>query len=260
MTQEPIKTRHLFFKKQEQILCLNENNKKWYPENFELNLKTNKMKYLFTFPVLLILVLFSSCSDEEAISGSGQLITESRDVDFFTKVRSEGIFEVTITQGSSKSVEVTADDNIMNQVRTRVINNELQLYLDDNYNYSGITIRANITTTSLNALVNSGAGNMLVHDVDESGPFSIYNSGTGNISIDGSAANLSITDEGTGDIQAFDFFVENCSIDIEGTGSVYIHCSDNLDINIEGSGNVHYKGSPAINTDITGSGRVIDAN
>lgn len=227
---------------------------------FELNLKTNKMKYLFIFPGLLILALFTSCSDEETISGSGQLITESRDVDFFTKVRSEGIFEVTITQGSSKLLEVTADDNIMNQVRTRVINNELQLYLDDDYNYSGITIRANITTTSLNALVNSGVGHMQVHDVDESGSFSIYNSGTGDISIDGSAANLSITDEGTGDIRAFDFFVENCSIDIEGSGSVYIHCSDNLDINIEGSGNVHYKGSPAINTSIIGSGQVIDAN
>lgn len=218
------------------------------------------MKHLFVVPILLVFALFYSCSDEETISGSGQLITESRDVDFFTKVRSEGIFEVTITQGSSKLLEVTADDNIMNQVRTRVINNELQLYLDDDYNYSGITIRANITTTSLNALVNSGVGHMQVHDVDESGSFSIYNSGTGDISIDGSAANLSITDEGTGDIRAFDFFVENCSIDIEGSGSVYIHCSDNLDINIEGSGNVHYKGSPAINTSIIGSGQVIDAN
>ncbi len=218
------------------------------------------MKYKFIAPILFMFALITSCSDEERISGSGNLITESRDVDSFTKVRSEGVFDVTITQGNSKSVEITADDNIINQVKTKVINNELQLYLDDDFNYSGITIRANITTTSLNALTNSGVGNMSVHDVDENGAFSIDNFGTGDISINGSAANLSITDEGTGDILAFNFFIENCSIDIEGSGSVFIHCSDNLDINIEGSGNVHYKGSPAINTSISGSGSVINAN
>lgn len=218
------------------------------------------MKYRFIAPILFMFALITSCSDEERISGSGNLITESRDVDSFTKVRSEGVFDVTITQDNSKSVEITADDNIINQVKTKVINNELQLYLDDDFNYSGITIRANITTTSLNALTNSGVGNMSVHDVDENGAFSIDNFGTGDISINGSAANLSITDEGTGDILAFNFFIENCSIDIEGSGSVFIHCSDNLDINIEGSGNVHYKGSPAINTSISGSGSVINAN
>ena len=194
------------------------------------------MKHLFVFPILLVFVLVCSCSDEETISGSGNLITESRDVDSFTSVRSEGIFEVSITQGSSKSVEITADNNIINQIRTRVINKELQLYLDDDFNYRGITAKINIKTESLNALVNSGVGNMFVYDVDESGTFSIDNSGTGNISIEGSAAQLSIKDQGTGDILAFDFYVENCSIDIEGSGSVYINCSDNLDVNIEGSG------------------------
>lgn len=218
------------------------------------------MKHLFVVPILLVFALVCSCSDEETISGSGNLITESRDVDSFTSVRSEGIFEVSITQGSSKSVEITADNNIINQIKTRVINKELQLYLDDDFNYRGITAKINIKTASLNALANSGVGNMFVYDVDESGTFSIDNSGTGNISIEGSAAQLSIKDQGTGDILAFDFYVENCSIDIEGSGSVYIHCSDNLDVNIEGSGQVHYKGSPAVNTNITGSGSLIDAN
>lgn len=260
MTNEPIKTMHVFFDKQEKIPYEMVLIKKCHPVNSEVKLKTNKMKHLSFFPILLIFAFITSCSDEETISGSGNLFTESRDVDFFEKVRSEGVFDVSITQGNSKSVEITADDNIINQVRTRVINNELQLYLDDNFNYNGITVKANITTTSLNALINSGVGNMFVYDVDQSGAFSIYNSGTGDISIGGSAANLSITDEGSGDIMAFDFYVENCSIDIEGSGSVYIHCSDNLDVNIEGSGHVHYKGSPAVNTSITGSGSVIDAN
>ena len=216
------------------------------------------MKY--SVAILMLITLFLSCTSDDEINGSGNLITESRDVDVFSKVSSEGVFDVTITQGGPQSVEITADDNIMNKVKTRVISDELQLYLDDDYNYSGITIQAQISAEALNGIMNSGVGNMVISNVNENADFSIDNFGTGNITIEGSAASLSVLNEGTGNISAFDFFVENCSIDIEGSGSVEINCSDNLDISIEGSGNVYYKGNPSINTSISGSGSVIDAN
>jgi len=218
------------------------------------------MKNLIGIQILAICLLFSSCDTENTINGSGNLTTESRDVDLFTKVSSQGVFEVTINQSNSQGVEITADDNIMKRVRTKVVNNELQLYLDEEFNYSGITLKANISATGLNGLINSGAGNMDVADVDESGAFSIGNFGSGNITIEGSASSLSINNEGSGNIRAFDFFVDNCSVEIEGSGSLEIHCSETLDIIIEGSGNVYYKGNPSIDTTISGSGRVIDAN
>ncbi|MGA9269380.1 MAG: head GIN domain-containing protein [Lutimonas sp.] len=210
--------------------------------------------------ILILITLFMSCTSDDEINGSGNLITESRDVDAFSKVSSEGVFEVVITQGSPQSVEITADDNIMNKVKTRVISDELQLYLDDDYNYSGITLQAKISAEALNGIMNSGVGDMEISNVNENGAFSIDNFGTGNITIEGSAASLNVVSEGTGNILAFDFFVEDCSIDILGTGFVQTNCSDNLDITIEGSGDVYYKGNPTINTSITGSGSVIDAN
>jgi len=218
------------------------------------------MKHSVAIHILILFTLFLSCTTDDDINGSGNLITESREVDVFSKVSSEGVFDVVITQGSPQSVEITADDNIMNRVRTKVINDELQLYLDDDYNYSGITIQAKISAEDLNGIMNSGVGNMDISNVNENEAFSIDNFGTGNITIEGSAASLNVLNEGTGNISAFDFFVENCSIDIEGSGFVQISCSDNLDINIEGSGNVYYKGNPSINTNISGTGSVIDSN
>ena len=167
---------------------------------------------------------------------------------------------MTINQGATQSVEITADDNVIGRVRTRVVNDELQLYLEDGYSYSGITLRANISATSLSGLFNSGAGNMEVTGVDQPGAFTIGNFGSGNISIAGTASSLSIRNEGSGNISSFDFPVENCSVDIEGSGNAEVHCSDNLNLSIEGSGNVLYKGNPSINTSISGSGSVIDAN
>jgi hypothetical protein len=134
------------------------------------------------------------------------------------------------------------------------------LRLNENYNYRDITVRANITVVHLNEITNSGVGAMHIHNIDNNGPFSIDNEGTGNIEIDGVSTGVTIRNQGSGDILGFNFLVNDCTIDIVGTGDVEISCSDNLDVDIEGNGNVYYKGTPTINTNITGSGSVIDAN
>ncbi|WP_223033361.1 head GIN domain-containing protein [Hanstruepera marina] len=249
----------------------NQSKNEWNPLNFqwmplvklnqELNLKTKTMKSLLMLPILILLVCTTSCSnDDDTLFGSGNLTTETRAVDTFTKIDSEGVFEVTVSQGTTQSVEITADDNIIGQVRTSTSNNELRLRLNENYDYRNITVRVNITVNNLNGLTNSGVGDMYIHNIDNNGAFSIDNEGTGNIEIDGVSTGLTIRNQGSGDISGFDFLVNDCTIDIEGSGDVKINCSDNLDVDIEGSGNVYFKGTPTINTNITGSGSVINAN
>jgi len=271
MKTNSIKAKHVYSEKKQNTVYLKQNNKTWFPINFqwipvvklnnELNLKTNKMKNLIILPILALLVFTTSCSNnDDTVFGSGNLISETRTVDQFTKIKSEGIFEVTVTQGASQSIEITADNNIIDLVKTSVNSNELKLYLDEDYNYNGITIQANITVTSLNSLRNFGAGDMYVHNIDNISVFIIENEGSGNIEIDGVSNSLTIQNQGSGDILSFDFIVNNCEIVIEGSGDVEITCSNNLDVNIEGSGNVYYKGTPSINTAISGSGSVLNAN
>lgn len=271
MKSKTIKTKQVYFEKNQDIIYLKRINEEWHPINFrwipviklknELNFKTNRMKKNVILPILvLLLTLVSSCS-RDTIYGSGELASENRDVAYFTKVSSEGIFEANITQGTEQSLEIIANDNIIHKVKTSVVNNELKLYLDsDNDNYRDIYLQANIVVTSLNGLKNSGAGNMYVNNIEEDGSFSIRNSGSADITIQGSASNLDVKNEGSGSIYGFGFFVNDCTIKIEGTGSFEINCSDNLDVDIEGSGNVFYKGYPNINTTISGSGSVINVN
>ena len=218
------------------------------------------MKRLFALSYLALLTLFVSCDSDDTINGSGNLITESRDLEPFSKISSEGIFEVKVNQGQVQSVQIRADDNVMDLVKTRVVNNELQLYLEEGFSYTGITLEATITATSLNGLFNAGAGNMAITGVNDDGSFNIENFGSGNISVGGSATDFTIKNEGSGNILAFDFVVENCSLNLEGSGSAEVHCTESLDVTIEGSGNVYYKGNPTVNTQISGSGSVVDAN
>ena len=76
-------------------------------------------------------ILLASCTDDDKINGSGNMVTETREVSEFTKVSSEGVFEVNITEEDTQSVEVTADNNIMPYVNTNVSSNQLGLYLKD---------------------------------------------------------------------------------------------------------------------------------
>ena len=204
-------------------------------------------------------ILLASCTDNDKINGSGNMVTETREVSEFSKVSSEGVFEVNITAGTSQSVEVTADDNIMQYVKTTVSSEQLSLYLKDG-NYGNITLKSDLKVASLNGISNSGTGNINAINVDEEGEFSVLNSGTANITIQGESDSLEVMNEGTGDFKGYDFQVNSCQIENIGSGDIQVNCTESLDIKINGSGNVIYKGHPSINVNISGSGKVIDAN
>ncbi|MDM9632685.1 head GIN domain-containing protein [Robiginitalea aurantiaca] len=208
--------------------------------------------------ICVLLITLTACT-KDPIVGSGIPISEFRNVADFTKVSSEGVFEVTITQGNSQSVEVIADDNIIRRVKTEVVNNELRLYLDDN-NYEDISLKANIVAKRINGIKNTGVGNIEISNVDEGGSFEVFNSGTGNIAIQGNAESLMLQNEGTGKFNGFLFTVSNCNVEIIGSGDCEVHAISTLNVDIEGSGDVYYKGTPALEVNISGSGKVIDAN
>ncbi len=224
-----------------------------------MNFKPTIMKNLTIIPSVFLLIFMLSCT-KSTITGSGDLTSEFRTVSNFTKVSSEGVFEVTVVQGTSQLVELIADDNIVNKINTKVVDNELRLFLDDDENYRDISLQVNITVQNINSVKNSGAGNFYISNVDNDTEFKIFNSGSGDIRIEGSAQSLSIKNEGSGDIEGFQFVVDNCNVKIIGSGDCKLHCANNLSVDIEGSGYVYYLGTPSIEAAITGSGKIINSN
>lgn len=217
------------------------------------------MKNLVISPILLVFILISSCS-KDTINGSGDLVSESRNISNFTKVKIDGVFEVMITQGDVPSVEIIANENIINMVKTVVGGNELKLYLDDDYNYQNIELYANIIVPSIKSIKNSGSGNILILNVDNDDDFNVNNSGSGDISIEGTTQNLILKNEGSGEFNGFLFTTNDCSIRVIGSGDCKVNCANNLNTNIKGSGSIYYVGLPTIKADISGSGEIINAN
>ncbi len=214
------------------------------------------MRRLFLIAITVIAI--ASCSKDD-YTGSGNTISEFRDVNLFTKISSEGTFVVNITQGPTQSLEIIADDNIIGRVRTTVSDGRLKIYLEDG-NYKNTYLEANITVADLNGIKNEGTGDITVFELQSAGTIEIENIGTGNIAIAGYTDNLTILNEGSGTINCAEFMAAIVELHIEGSGDSEVYCTESLNVNIKGSGNVYYKGSPSITIDKSGSGQLIPMN
>ncbi len=214
---------------------------------------------------LLLLLLFAgiSCSDnsnlfepvEPELSGSGILVSEEREAVSFTAIAASGPITTVISQGSTRQVLVTADDNIIQRVKTSVYGNTLHISLMDGA-YHNIWIRVQVIVPSVKALSNTGTGTMKVSGLDMEGSLKVTNTGNGAVILEGRGNELNLKNEGAGSIGAYDFAVGLCSVKNEGSGSCEIYCTELLDGSNTGSGSIRYKGSPTVTIDNTGAGGV----
>lgn len=208
--------------------------------------------------LMVITACLSSCYTDD-ISGSGVIVTESRELNAFTAVSVDGIFNVTVAQGDAQSVKITADDNVIGFVKTEVVDGSLKVYLAPGQNYKNIGLAAEIMVKGFNGLSNKGSGTIKISNVDNPS-FFLKNFGSGDIALSGASGELLIENEGSGRISGFSFLSGSSNINIIGSGDVEVSCENELTVNIDGSAKVFYKGQPTITSNIEGSGKVINSN
>jgi hypothetical protein len=224
--------------------------------------------------MLITLLIIVSCNVIGEM-GSGNVIRQERKVSSFNGIDVSGAFDVRLTQGTSNSVIVETDDNLMDLIRTEVRGNTLVI---DNKKpiYHSKSLKVFITFTDLKsidlsgavdiesqgkltlpelAITGSGASNgKLDMDVQRLG---IDFSGGSKLKLTGSAKDVDVDASGAVDLFAFDFPAENYKLDISGAGKAEINVSKNLNVDISGAASIHYKGSPTnIYQDISGAGTV----
>ncbi len=252
-------------------------------EKSHLTLSTQDRK--FTDPVrsvlgwgsILIAFLLTSCGFN-TIRGSGNVISEARNVSDFDRVVLGGSGQLVITQSGDEALTVDAEDNIMQYVTTEVRNGTLFLGIDSP---SGTSIQ---TTQSIHYILDvddliglkvSGSGSATSQSLETS-RLELVVSGSGDVGIDSLTAetadiNLSGSGEvelmgqveeqvvdinGSADYNAEALGSDIASITIGGSGAATVWISDTLDASVAGSGSVNYYGNPVTDVSTSGSGRV----
>jgi hypothetical protein len=211
------------------------------------------------------------------IEGSGNMVTEERDVSGFDSVALSGFGEVIITQGDKESLTVETDDNLMQYIETQVRDGTLELGFtdDDILPRPSKSIIFRLSVIDLTALDSSGAGRFEMDELDAdrlevtlSGAgdirmdsltatdLAVTVSGAGNIELAGEVETQEVNLDGLGNYNASDLESQAATVRISGAGSASIWVHDTLDVTISEAGNVDYYGSPEVSKNISGVGKV----
>lgn len=201
------------------------------------------MKAYKIFSLTLLTTIFLSSCDwhkKQTVIGSGDVQTEEIRATDFTGITVTGTCNVSVTTGETFSVELHAQQQVLNVMTTRVNSGILEIGFDPDYNVkTDEEISATIVMPVLDFVSITGAGNFSLSGEKQS--------------------RLDIVITGAGNVEGFGMEVENCNININGSGNCEVNVIETLVVNVSGVGNVFYMGSPNITSDISGVGNVVAA-
>ena len=199
--------------------------------------------------------------------GSGNLETEEYTFANFTRVEISSAFEFQIRQSSSYSINVTADDNVIDHVQISQDGQTLKIRVGGVPSFRRVTLKASVTMWQLDGLTVSGASSGTVSDFSSTEAVSIAVSGasrvTGDITagdigfdvsgastieLEGSADNMVAVVSGASRFSLDDFTVNNANVNISGASTGTIDLDGRLDANVSGESTLLYVGDPVMGT------------
>lgn len=222
-----------------------------------------KIKLLFSFFILSIILISSDMLNSQTIYGDGNVTNETRTVTSFNSIEVNGVMNVYLKQGSNESVVVEADKNILQYVITKVNSKgELDIETKENVNIKKSTkLNVYVTLKDISKLECNGVGNVNTESKLELNDLNIENNGVGNVDLDidcnkltleinsvgnttlsGNIDNVNMEHNGVGNIKAFDLTADNLSIESNAVGNAEVNAGREISIKLNGMGNVYYKG------------------
>jgi hypothetical protein len=189
------------------------------------------------------------------VQGSGHLKSETRHVGSFSKVRVEGSIDVEAKIGSQTDLKVSADDNLLSLIKTRVEGDTLIIRSEGSFSTNNRMV-VQFSAPKIQAASVAGSGDVKVDGL-RGGDFAASISGSGDISATGSAGAVSVSIAGSGDASLKGLQSSSATVSISGSGDASVNTSGPLSVVINGSGDVVYSGKPtSIAKKINGSGSV----
>jgi Putative auto-transporter adhesin, head GIN domain len=189
-------------------------------------------------------------------TGSGNVVSESRNVSGFTKIDLTGAGEVTIDQNGTEALTIEAEDNLMPKVTSEVVDGTLRLGERSNLISLTKPVKYRVSVKDLTGLMISGSGTVTAAKITSS-RLAVDINGSGRVTAGGTVENQDLMISGSGDYQAKDLQTKITTVKISGSGDAAVSVSDSLDIQMSGSGKLTYYGNPPqVTQQISGSGRV----
>jgi len=228
-----------------------------------------RKSWIVLIAALVLTLGLAACDDEEedAVRGSGSVVTEEMAFADFTAVEAANAFAVDITQSDSFSVTIRVDDNILDLLDVSKDGDTLRIRLERGVSLRGdVTLEATITMPELDGLQLSGASDASVSGFRSSGQIDVRLSGAsrldgdleaGSVKIDasgasrvvvkGSATEMNIGASGASNLNLDDFVVDTAEVTLSGASEATVNVQDRIDrVDVSGASRLRYRGDPSL--------------
>lgn len=175
------------------------------------------------------------------VKGSGNVVSEKRDVADFKAIEVGGIFDVEVVAQKDFSVEVEADDNIMQFVKTEVRNGTLEISTDKKVSTKNLRIR--ISAPDIDNLDVSGVAKVSLANL-KNDSLKVETSGASKVKVDGETRNFDADLSGASRVDAESLRAENANVDGSGASNASVNVFGDLKADLSGASKVTYVGNP----------------
>lgn len=207
----------------------------------------------------------------------GELISEEMQFSDFIAVDVSSAFEVEITQSSSYSILITADEKIFDNIEVTKTGNILSIGVEPGIVISLSSLKAEITMPNLVELALSGASRGTIEGFSSSesfvvglsgasrldmqdinvGDIEVELSGASTLIAEGSGGNLVSIVSGASRLDLTDFPIDNSDLSISGASQVTVNLVGTLNAVVGGASTLYYIGEPTMgDIDISGDSSI----
>lgn len=176
------------------------------------------------------------------IKGSGVTKVEKREVRDFKQIDVSGAIQLDVVAQKDFSVEVEADDNLLEHIVTEVKGETLKIYTKERLSMRG-KIRVTVAMPDLTELEVSGVSKVTAQNI-KTDSFKLNVSGASKIEVSGEAKDLTIDSSGASKINAENLKAANAKVDVSGASNITVNASEEVRADASGASKINYVGEP----------------
>lgn len=190
------------------------------------------------------------------VSGSGNVVTEARNVRGFDGVIVNGAGYILIDQSGAEALTITTDDNLLQHIKTEVRNGKLVIEFTPGVLFDKVqALTFQVRAKNLRSLRVDGAAKVEGKNIATEN-LSVALDGAGAITLSGSALAQDIVLDGVSVYNGAELTSQRARVTHNGTGTAVVRVSERLDVNLSGLGSIEYIGNPQVTQQVSGLGAV----
>lgn len=219
-------------------------------------------------PILLLLFLITACGEDDGgnssnqVQGSGNIISETRTLSGFQQVNANNSITANITAGTDFRVEVSADDNAIDRIVTRVDGDVLVIQPESGTSFRNVQATVNVTMPVLQAARGDNSSVIGVSGFQDTTATLVLDA-TNSSTITGSGTTvkeLVVDLSNSSRAELFGMSALSAGIVVSNSSKLDLAVSELIAGTVVNASTLRYRGEPTLDVQVIGDSEIVSDN